>query len=395
MPDGKHILCLVRAASESGDAEGDAVFVVSLDGSTRRMLVQSSFNPGYSNGHLLYARGTTLLAQPLDASSLAVSGEPVTVVDDMLSDPSYNMAVYTASATGLLVYQTGRIEGNARPILLDRNGKVVQILDDKGEQDHPRFSPDGRQLAMYLYDQRSRRTNIWIADLKTGGIRRLTTRQEGDFYPVWAPDGARIFFSSGTGRSNVYYQSVSHSGSGEAISSLPGVNIVRDCSPNGRWLTIESEGDIFLLAIDGKAEKPVPFQATRFYEEGGRISPDNTWVTYTSDESGQVEAYVKKLSAPVSDPWKLSSDGAFSPLWGPDGTEVFYINNMNQMVRARVRFTSEGPEAVTREVLFPVPPFTTEFDLSPDGRVFVFTRSLELKKFEPLSIIVAWEALLK
>jgi hypothetical protein len=65
------------------------------------------------------------------------------------------------------------------------------------------------------------------------------------------------------------------------------------------------------------------------------------------------------------------------------------------MVRAKLRFSGEGPDVVTREILFVLPPFASDFDVSPDGQTFVFSRSLELKKFDPLSLIVNWEGLLE
>jgi Tol biopolymer transport system component len=154
-------------------------------------------------------------------------------------------------------------------------------------------------------------------------------------------------------------------------------------------------GDLWLVPVDTTASDPIAFQKTNFDESGGKISPDNTWVVYTSDESGQDEAYLKRLASPESDPWKLTSDGAFSPAWGPDGTEVFYVNNVNQLIRMKLRIGDSGTEVVERGPLFAVPPFTNEFDISPDGRTFVFTRSLELKKFDPMSLVVNWKALLE
>ncbi len=402
LPDGKHFLYLIRAASETGEAEGDAIFVGSLDGSVKKLLVQSSFNPAYADGYLLFVRSSTLFAQRFDPDRLSLAGDPITLQEGVLTDLGYNMAVFSVSATGVLLFQEGQAEAGARPMFLDRNGKVVRYIDDRSEQDHPRFSPDGRQLAVYLYDTRSRRSNIWIYDLQTGGRRRLTTRPEGDFYPVWSRDGRSVYFSSGAkSLRDIYSQAVGHSGSGTEVFSSAEEDVVRDITRDGKTLLVETtnragnDGDLWLVSVGPKKSDPIPFQKTRFNETSGRISPDETWVAYTSDESGETEVYLKRLSAPESDPWKISSGGGFLPVWGPGGNELFYVNAMNQIVVADIRFAGTRGEVVGFKPLFQIPAFTSQYDLSPDGKLFVVTRSLEMQKFAPLSLVVNWRALIR
>jgi len=401
LPDGRDFLYLVRAASETGEAEGDAIFVGSLDGSVKKFLVQSSFNPVYVDGYLLFARGETLLAQRFDPEALSLDGDPVILQEGMLTDLGYNMAVFTVSSTGMLIFQEGKAESGARPMFLDRNGKLVRYIDDRSEQDHPRFSPDGRYLALYLYDTRSRRSNIWIYDLRTGGRRRLTTRPEGDFFPVWSPDGGRIYFCSGAISSgDVYVQPVGHSGTGTEVYSSEGADVALDISRDGKTLLVEStgraggDGDLWLVPETGGKSESVPFQKTRFNETDGRLSPDGAWVAFVSDESGEPEVYLKRLAAPESDPVKVSSGGGFGPVWGSDRSELFYSSGTNQMVLATVRFSEARSEVVSIKTMFQIPAFTSYYDISPDGKLFVFTRSLEMQRFPPLSMVVNWKELL-
>src|SRR5690242_15365876 len=71
----------------------------------------------------------------------------------------------------------------------------------------------------------------------------------------------------------------------------------------------------------GSTDKPVPFQKTKFNEGSGQISRDGKWVAFVSDESGENEVYIKPLSAPASDPWKVSNGGGEFPVWGPTSNE--------------------------------------------------------------------------
>ena len=402
LPDEKHILYLARAASEAGDAEGDAVFVAALDGSSKKMLVQSSFNPAYVDGYLLFARNSVLLAQKFDLASLSLEGDPIKLQEGVLTDVSYNMAVYTVSNTGLLVFQTGRAEAGARPMFVDRSGKTVRLIEDRSEQDQPRFSPDGTQLALYLYDTRSRRSNIWVYDLRTEGRRRLSTRAQGDFLPCWSADGTRIFFSSGgpTER-DIYEVPITHSGGEKFFLNMSTQDVALDCSPDGKTLLVSTnttsldKGDLWLVPATGSDHKPAPFQQTKFNEHNGRISRDGKWVAYASNESGENEVYLKLFSAPSSDPWKVSSGGGDFPVWGASTNELIYVNAKREVVAATLRFTGNAGEVTSVKPLFVTPPFTQSYDISPDGKTFVFTRSLEMQKFPPLALVVNWKMMME
>ena len=400
LPDGKHFLYLARTAVESGEAEGDAIFVGSLDGTERKMLVQSSFNAGYANGYLLFARNQVLMVQRFDVDNLSLSGDPVKVEDDMLNDPSYNIAVFTVSDNGMLLYQPGNTTGGARPILVERTGTIIRTVGDNLlEQDQPRFSPDGKQLAMYMYDLRSRRSNVWLYDLQTNGRRRITTRPEGDFNPLWSPDGATIYFTSG-GVSNrdIFRQSVSHNSREEEIFSSPKNDIGLDISPDGSILLFSStdvkdnSSDLFLLNLQDSKREPFSFQSTRFNEHSARISHDGKWITFVSDESGEDEIYVKRFSQPDADPLKISSGGGNEPRWGIGLNELIYVNNQSQIVAATLRFTENSVIVDNTKILFRSPPFYSIYDVSRDGKTFVFSRFVEMQKLSSLSLVTDWES---
>ena len=55
-----------------------------------------------------------------------------------------------------------------------------------------------------------------------------------------------------------------------------------------------------------------------------QISPDGRYVAYQSDESGKGEIYVRSFPDVNKGKWQVSSGGGDSPLWSPDGRELFY-----------------------------------------------------------------------
>jgi Tol biopolymer transport system component len=209
-----------------------------------------------------------------------------------------------------------------------------------------------------------------------------------------------FFRSGGASNADIYEQRVARSGGETLVADLARQERVLDCSPDGTTLLIETvkpestRGDLWLLPVSGDDRKPVPFQKTKFHEKNGRISRDGKWVAYVSDESGEPEVYLKRFSSPESDAWKVSSSGGDNPVWGPTSGDLIYINPRNEVVAATLRFSGESGDVVGVKPLFVLPPFTMNYDISPDGKTFVFTRSLEMQKFPPLTLLVNWEGLL-
>ena len=86
----------------------ERVAVLDLDTSEQKILVEGGQNPTYAEtGHIVFARGTTLMAAPFDAAELALTGEPVAMLQDVRHPNPQTAADYALSATGTLVYVPG------------------------------------------------------------------------------------------------------------------------------------------------------------------------------------------------------------------------------------------------------------------------------------------------
>jgi len=109
-------------------------------------------------------------------------------------------------------------------------------------------------------------------------------------------------------------------------------------------------------------------------------SPDGRWFAYVSDHSGRPEVYLRALTG--SDvQLQVSVDGASEPVWSRDGRELFYRRATprgTELVAAALQFGAEL-RVLTRAKLFDISGYDTaaphaNYDVSPDGRWFVFAR---------------------
>ena len=105
------------------------------------------------------------------------------------------------------------------------------------------------------------------------------------------------------------------------------------------------------------------------------ISPDGRWMAYSSNEFGKGEVYVRPFPDVNSGGrWQVSTSGGTSPLWSPDGRELFYRNGDTTMaveVETESTFKSGKPQTLFRG--FQNSPYAI-WDIHPDGSRFLMIK---------------------
>jgi hypothetical protein len=114
-------------------------------------------------------------------------------------------------------------------------------------------------------------------------------------------------------------------------------------------------------------------------------------MAYSSDETGQLEVYVKAL--PAGDRrWQVSSGGGWLPHWRLDGRELFYLALDGRLMAVDL---SNGFASVTPRPLFEttIHPFSyptlpgNSYAVSGDGQQFLVNYAL--KHAAPTSVTVS------
>ena len=400
LPDGKHFLFFARTSATSGTAEGHAVYVGSIDGTTSKLLLHISSNAIYASGYILYVQGSTLMAQQFDQSSVELKGDPLPVAENVLDDPGFNLSVITASQNGLLLFQTGHAQAGAKLLIMDREGKLLSTLGESIEQFRVHFTPDDRHILVSIYAQKLLRLNIWMYDLTTGSKDRITSGMGEDF-PIISPDGNRIIYSVLRDRySDLVQQNLSNQLTEKLEGDTVNTDFALDWSNNDSSVLFfhargeRSHGNLWIMTMDGKHERR-QLHATQFNELGGRFSPDGKLVAYTSDESGQNEIYITSAVEAGGQSWKISTEGGTFPRWGANNSELFFIDNSNAIRLAMLRYKDNAVEVVSSVKLFTAPIFLDSYDVSHDGKKIVLCPLLEHEQSVPLTLMEHWDAELK
>jgi Tol biopolymer transport system component len=395
LPDGKHFLFFVQAE----DQNATGIYVGSLDSTERRFLLPTDYHAVFSSGYLFFARERTLQAQPFDLRTLSLKGSPLVVADGVGTNPGLHHAQFSASESGSVAYFPGQ-GGEGWPLgLLDRSGKQVGATPELANYFRPRFSPDGKRVAVAFVDAQGKQQDVWIIDLARGTRRRLTF--EGAQNPVWSPDGNTVYYSSFGRSSGVRLYARASNGAGLERLVLGTDNTVvvpTDVSRDGRFLLYQfgagpRYGEIWALPLFGD-RKPFPVIRSAFETRNAMFSPDGKFLSYISNESGIPQLYITTFPE-AGAKWQVSTNGATHAVWRPDSKELYYRAS-REMIAVETHEAGNAVELGRSKVLFPLEPSVeanlSQFDLAPDGSRFILPLSRSSDSSRPMVLITNWRA---
>ena len=393
LPRGRGIL---YSFSPNTDPSVGSVFVQDLAGGPPKEILQGGRFPRYvASGHLTFVRRGTLFAVPFDLDRLAAVGEPVPIVERVYQAPVTATPDVAVSANGTLAYQSGTAADLQRtPVMwLAQAEGLTPLRETPATFGSPRFSPDGRRLAMAIAD--GGLPDIWVYDWERDILTRITSDPAADVGPVWTPDGTGLVFGSARDADilNLYWQRADGTGTAERLTTSQVPQIPNGFDPAGRTLVFH-EGNpatnrqaIGMLPVERdtslrlKVGTPAVLVGGPFLKSNARISPDGKWIAYAAYDTGNFEIYVQPFPA-LGHRVQVSSGGGSLAVWSTTKSELYYAMPGGQRMMAVPyaitdgMFVPEKPRPWSATRFSPTPPIATYgpgFDLHPDGRRFAVT----------------------
>ena len=370
LPDGRHVLFTAwTKATGLNDAD---VALLDLTTGQHRILFKGAEPRYVAPGAIVFFRAGAYHAVRFDPRSLAVSGDPVRVVDDARGNPPEGNTTQTdLASSGTLAYLAAPYAAERRLVWVSAGGKTDPLPFPTRAYSGFSLSPDGGRLA------------VGVLDAGRYVIRVLSLSDERDdsldlpgsnWRPVWHPDGKRLAFRTmRKGDFDAYWKDVSSGAAPEPLLVTDSDETPERFSPDGSTLIIrQSEPDgtypLKRLAMTppGKPERLVPFSSA-----GATISPNGKYLAFVSDRTGSNEAYVMPLAG--GPPELVSNKGGQAVAWSRDGRELYYLRRPDIVA---VSIAAEGPRLrpMGERVWARVEGLEADdgaFAVGPDGRILV------------------------
>jgi TolB protein len=199
-----------------------------------------------------------------------------------------------------------------------RTGERRQVSARAGVNGAPEWSPDGKRLAITLGGS-SGNPDIYILDLGSQVLTRVTDDPAIDTEPVWSPDGRSIYFTSDRAGSPQIYQIGTQSGArpkritfGTTYNARPRV------SPDGTLLAMVTlDNGSYRVAVQELATGAVRVLSHGRLDESPSFAPNGATLIYAEREGNHGELATVSTDGLTGLRLKASEGEIREPAWGP------------------------------------------------------------------------------
>lgn len=259
----------------------------------------------------------------------------------------------------------------------------IQLAND------PALSPDGKSL-VFAYNG-----DLWKVASTGGSATPLTRHPAKDREPKFSPDGKQIAFVSDRDGSNQIYIMPAEGGAARQVTFHTGGSSVVGWFPDGKALLTLAARDhywrkperFFKVSVEQRSAEVPLFDD---YGTQGSLSPDGRKLLFVREGtqwwrkgykgSQATQIWLYDLDAKSFRKLIETPEGAYAPIWRPDGKGFYYVGLHRGTMNLKVRDLDGGNDRAL-----------TSFDddlvvqpaLSHDGQTLVFRHLFDLYRLEP------------
>ena len=216
----------------------------------------------------------------------------------------------------------------------------------------PALSRDGTKLA--FQSRKDGNWEIYVLDLNSGKITRVTNALAYDGAPTWSPDGKQLAFESYRAQDlDIWKMNADGSNAVNLTADSPSYDFAPAWSPDGKTIVFTSwatgNKQLFAMTPDGTNLRNLTND--RFHDEQAAWSPDGKQLAFVSNREGCAEKVQATLEEPpqqgsvasgncqrrgifvanfdgtrLSDIEQLTYFGRdVAPAWSPDGKQIAFV----------------------------------------------------------------------
>jgi len=178
----------------------------------------------------------------------------------------------------------------------DENRRLV--LESRYPLMSPSWSPDGQWLAYVSFE--NKKSAIYVQFVRTGERRQVSARAGINGAPVWSPDGKKLALTlGGSGGNPDIYVLELQTQNLVRITDDPAIDTEATWAPDGKTLYFTSDRaggpQVYRIGVNpGDRPKRITFSGN--YNARPRVSPDGTQLAMVTLDSGNYRVAVQDLS---------------------------------------------------------------------------------------------------
>ena len=198
-----------------------------------------------------------------------------------------------------------------------RTGNRIKVSSRAGINGAPAFSPDGRQLVLTLGGVDGN-LDIYVLDLGSRQLKRLTTDRAIDTEDSWSPDGRMIYFTSDRGGSPQVYRVGVDGGTPERITFEGSYNARPRLSPDGKKLAMVTlDRGNYRIGILDLDKRDFLILSTGSQDESPSFAPNSDSLIYATRQQGNGVLEMVSADGLVRQRLGSGAGDIREPVWSP------------------------------------------------------------------------------
>jgi TolB protein len=199
-----------------------------------------------------------------------------------------------------------------------RTGERRRISARAGVNGSPSFSPDGKRMALTLSGS-SGNLDVFVLDLATQALTRITEDPAIDTEAAWSPDGKFLYFMSDRGGApQIYRAEVRERAPAKRITFGVAQAMRPRLSPDGTQLAmITREGGGDHVSVLDLASNQTRTLSRGSLDESPSFAPNGAQIIYAGRERGVGALATVSIDGQITQRLKSDQGEVRDPVWGP------------------------------------------------------------------------------
>jgi TolB protein len=199
-----------------------------------------------------------------------------------------------------------------------RSGTRRMVSARAGINGSPAWSPDGKKLALTLSGTNGN-LDVYLLDLGTQALTRLTDDPSIDTEAVFTPDGTGLYFTSDrSGNPQIYNLALGSSERPRRVTFTGAYNARPRISPDGKKLAVLTLDDgAYRIGIQDVASGSLGVLSKGRQDESPSFAPNGDMVILAGRERGQGVLQTISIDGQTSSRLNADAGEVREPVWGP------------------------------------------------------------------------------